>query len=191
VDSLGIVEAHLPLGRVDIHIDGRGGDAQEEHRGGEASARKEIPADLEQRVAHQSVAHWAPVHEEVDSRGGGPVRVRPGDVGAERHLSPLALRRHQRRGIPLREDRGDPIEGILHRGPGEGAPAVPSYVEVDLRQGEGGPGQPVSDVPPLGGGGLQELSPRRDVAEQLRDLDSGPLGPRRGARRDQFTALDP
>jgi hypothetical protein len=45
-------------------------------------------------------------------------------------------------------------------------------------------------VPPLGGGGLQELPPRRDVAEQLGDFDSGALRSRRGAGLDQLTALD-
>ena len=107
-----IGEAHLPLRRMHVHVDGLRRQLDEEHRCGKASARQPVAVDLDQRVLQRSIAHGAPVHVQMDPRERRAMAVGARDEARQRRGSLAMLDRGRTRPpllrpAPPRPDRAE------------------------------------------------------------------------------------
>ncbi|MNJ54000.1 hypothetical protein D3C77_494230 [compost metagenome] len=65
VNHAPVTKAHFMLGRVNVDVDARRVDLQEQHEGRMPAVEQDIAISLAYRVGHQLVAHGAAVDEKV------------------------------------------------------------------------------------------------------------------------------
>ena len=89
VDVAGLAEADFVLGGVHVDVDRGGSDAEMEHERRILRARERVPEPDPDRVAHDIVAHAAPVDEEILTIGTASRRARRGEESAQRQIAGL------------------------------------------------------------------------------------------------------
>jgi len=176
---------------MDVDVDRRRIQVQEQHVGRMPSVVQDIGIGLAHRVRDDPVAHRPAVDVEILQVGLAPGAGRRPEQAAQAHAGGV----HRdldggpdESGIeqlrqPQRIER--PARGLQH----QHRAAVVAEPETDARPAQGNGAQPVLDVAELGALGAQELAPRRDVEEQVADLDRGADRVRRRRRRADATVL--
>ena len=119
VNGLRIREAHLPLGRVHVHVHLRRRDLEEEHRARKATARQHVAVHVDERMLEQAIAHGTAVHEEVDAGERRPVAIRPRREALDAQLAGGSSDRDEGQRLLLAEDRRHALEGVGDRRPGQ------------------------------------------------------------------------
>ncbi len=171
-----ICEPHLPLRRVYVDIDRLRRNVEEDHRRRKSPARQDVAVGVQDGMAQQSVANGPSVHEQVQALCRRPMPIGSRDESVDPRLALLPARLDEGGGVGLGEYGGDAGDGLSGGGPDLRRAIVAYQLEVHSGAGQRHPRRPVGDVPPLGGGGLHELAPGGDPAEEVRDLDAGSLG---------------
>ena len=184
--GVGVAEPELGLGRMDVHVNLLGRDAEEQGHHGIASLRQEIAIGGAHRAGEQLVAHRAPVHREVELGAIRPVqRGEPGEA-LDRDLAAQGAHRQRVVHEILAQDAAEPRQPMVDQPgraglePERGALAI-GEAEGDLGLGQSEPLHHVGDRRALGPLGFHEFEPRRGRVEQIAHLD-----PRAGAERSRL-----
>jgi len=102
----------------------------------------------------------------------------------------FAFDRNQRVGFALSQHRCDAVQGVIDGGPNDWRTIIATQLEVNTRQGQRQTARPIRDVSPLGALALQEFPARRDLGEEVGDLDSGALRSPRASLVNRFPGID-
>ena len=191
MNRLRLREPHLPFGGMHVHVDLLQRHRQEEHGAREAAARENVAVYIHQRVLHRPVAHGSAVHEELNTRQRRTVTVRSGDETLDNDGALIPRQGDQPSGRLLAEHGGHAVESVARRRPRQRGSIIALDLEVHAWKRECGAGQPVRDMSPLGPGPLQELPPRRNAREEVRDLDARSDGSRGRAFSHQAALVHP
>ncbi len=180
-----VAEAHLRLGRVDVHIDLGGVELEVEGRGRVAVAGEDVGVGGPQRPLQQPVANGPPVDEQM--LVGAVAPGIGGQAGVARQPHPLALLVDPERiGLELasehRGEAGEPAFGPGRLG-GQAQAAPPVQVEGEAHRlvGHGLAPDLLGDRRRLGPLRLHELEPGRRGEEQVAHLDPRPVRTGEGA----------
>jgi len=98
--------------------------------------------------------------------------IRSRHEAVQRHRSLFTHHRNECSGIGFADHRGDPVEFVVGCGPGKGRAIVSGNVEMNIRERERRPGQPIRDVPPLSRSRLEEFAARGYGGKEVGDLDA-------------------
>ena len=190
MDEPRVAEAHLVLGRVHVHVDPARVELQEQHVGRLPAVVHDVRIRQLDRVRHRAVTDRAAVAVQVLLVGAGAVVRGPRDPAMQAQPGALVVDAHRMAGELRAQGL---VQAHIRQQVGLALPAPRRLAVVRDPQLHLGPGQrelaqPFLDVPELGALGAQELAPRRDVVEQVADLDGGPARVRpRHRRRDPAT----
>ena len=171
-DDLGVFEPDLRLGRMDVDVDVGEGQPQEEEGLRRPAPLEDARIGLAQRRHEDPVLDRTAVDEEVLDRLVGA----PGQRQRGQALDPgLALLRgdvHEAVDHLLAEDLEDPLPERRDRRAGERLAGPVDEREPDAGRGQRGLGHVLGHGPELGLARAEELPPRRQVEEEVADLDA-------------------
>ncbi|MNI46244.1 hypothetical protein D3C73_1006960 [compost metagenome] len=182
-----IAEAHLGLGRVDVHIDIKRVDVDEEGRRRMPVARQEVGVGPPQGALQQAIAHWAAVDEQELVRRIAARIGRQARIAGQAHAVALLIDQ-QGVGLEIATEQGAEalqpslVAGMFGR-QAQGGPAVQRQGEGDGLVRHGLALDLFRDGHGLGPLGLHEFKPGGSGVEQVAHLDPGAVRAGEGGGR--------
>jgi len=173
VKPAGVLEAHLELGRVNIHVDQLGRHVEPQERDRVAPGHQQPAIGLAQGVLQRAVANETTVEQQILHPVVRPTVGRVGHVAGQSNVAILrgAFDRDQAVGQIAAEELRDPFDPAVRDGQIEYLTVVVAQSEMDLRRGQGDSRKRLTDVAELRLRGPQKLPPHGRVVEQVVDLD--------------------
>jgi hypothetical protein len=162
-------EAHLMLGGVHVHIDGIGGQIEEEHKGRVAAVIEHVAIGLANGMGDHPILHRATIHKEVLQIGLAPGKGWLGHPAMKPKAITLPIERKGRPKERIAADRAHPLKLPIGGDGGKGPGALTIGPEGE---GHGGIGQ--REAPKhlfktraFRSFGSQELTPGRRIEKEV------------------------
>ena len=181
-------EPHLRLRRVDVDVHGFGRHLDEEVHLGAALFDRRHAVGGDDRVRDRPILDDAPVDEDVLRSACRPLVGERRDVPGQSDAAGV-LADFEQVG-PFAVQLKQPIAHRDRRRALDHCPPRARQRETDLRMRERQLGDHARDLRALGAVRLQELPPRRQVVEDVADLDARPLGSADLSDRCHRSAVD-
>ena len=185
-----VVEPHLALGGMDVHVHARRVHFEEQHRDRVAALHQRVAVALQQAEVEGAILDRALVDEEQLLVARGAADARLADEAAQAQAAFLRRQRHDEVQPLGAEDRAEPALESLARQPALGRRLVGGEGEADFRSREAGQEQDVTQVGRLGRLRAQEFAARGQVVKERADLDLRAGGEADLAHLAQAPAVD-
>ena len=190
VDPARILESHLELRGMDVHVDHlrRRLDAQEGD--GKAAGHQQAAIGLAEGVLQRSVADVAAIEQQVLHAVVAAAVAGMAHVAGQPDRAAGAFDPDQGPRRLLAEQPADPLQPALRAGQLQQRPLLVAQGEVHLGQGQGDAREGLAHVAQLGLRRAEELAADRRVEEQVGNLDRGAHRAAAGDDRRALTAGD-